>query len=322
WRLHPEPTLCFDGDAAGLAAASRAIDRALPLLKPGRSFAFAILEGGKDPDEVLREKGPAALKDRLSAARPFVDALFIRERDAVSLGTPERRAGLRQRLRAAARAIGDPDLARAYSDALHSRIETLFAPAAFNQVGPGGRRGRDFPASFLPTAEGKAAAKRLARSIEPAAAALAQGVLADPEVLDDHLEEVQRHGFGDPALGPLAGEIVTLRLAAERLDSQALRRHLVARGFSALLIDIEQAAAHAGAPFLREDVTLAAARSQWSYAFVAASRAAALDEALASAKAEMAGGSNASRLMALKAERDALRRAIKTGTLWTSHPAD
>ena len=62
WRLHPEPTLCFDGDAAGRRAAGRAIDRALPVLKPGRSFKFALVTGGKDPDDVLREKGAAALK--------------------------------------------------------------------------------------------------------------------------------------------------------------------------------------------------------------------------------------------------------------------
>jgi DNA primase len=45
WRHHPEPTLCFDGDRAGRQAASRAIDRALPLLKPGKSFRFALVEG-------------------------------------------------------------------------------------------------------------------------------------------------------------------------------------------------------------------------------------------------------------------------------------
>ena len=41
WRLSPEPVLCFDGDAAGQRAALRALDRALPLLKPGQSLRFA-----------------------------------------------------------------------------------------------------------------------------------------------------------------------------------------------------------------------------------------------------------------------------------------
>ena len=64
------------------------MDRALPLLKPGRSFQFAIVEGGKDPDDVLREQGPAALKAQLAETTPFVEALFIRERDAEPLDTP------------------------------------------------------------------------------------------------------------------------------------------------------------------------------------------------------------------------------------------
>jgi hypothetical protein len=38
WRHHPEPTLSFDGDRAGKQAAWRAMDRALPLLKPVMSF--------------------------------------------------------------------------------------------------------------------------------------------------------------------------------------------------------------------------------------------------------------------------------------------
>ena len=41
WRLGPEPILCFDGDAAGQRAAARALRRALPLLRPGRSLRFA-----------------------------------------------------------------------------------------------------------------------------------------------------------------------------------------------------------------------------------------------------------------------------------------
>src|SRR5262249_48789915 len=114
WRLHQEPTLSFDGDRAGRAAAFRAIDRALPILKAGRSFKFALALGGKDRDEVLREQGVAALRSQLADTTAFVDLLFARERDAEPLDTPERRAALKQRLRRAAGAIGDADLAEAY----------------------------------------------------------------------------------------------------------------------------------------------------------------------------------------------------------------
>jgi DNA primase len=112
WRFHPEPTLCFDGDAAGQRAAARAIERALPHLKPGRSFRFAIVTGGKDPDDVLREQGPAALKAQLAQTTPFVDALFTLQRDLEPLDTPERRAALKVRLRNVAAAIQDKDPAR------------------------------------------------------------------------------------------------------------------------------------------------------------------------------------------------------------------
>ncbi|MCA1952231.1 MAG: DNA primase, partial [Hyphomicrobiales bacterium] len=47
WRMAPEPVLCFDGDKAGLRAAYRAIDVALPQVGPGRTLRFAFLPGGQ-----------------------------------------------------------------------------------------------------------------------------------------------------------------------------------------------------------------------------------------------------------------------------------
>ena len=128
---------------------------------------------------------------------------------------------------------------------------------------------------------------------------------------------MQTRGLGDPALLPLAREIVRLRIDADILDSEALRRHLTESGFSALLIDIDRAATHAGAPFNQSDVTLAVARSQWTVAFEILNRLTALDEALTTAKRDLAEVGAASTLMALKSERDSLRRAIKTGTIWS-----
>ena len=46
WRMAPEPTLCFDGDAAGRRAAFRAVETALPHLMPGASLGFAFLPDG------------------------------------------------------------------------------------------------------------------------------------------------------------------------------------------------------------------------------------------------------------------------------------
>jgi len=327
WRHHPEPTLCFDGDGAGQRAASRAIDRALPLLQSGRSFRFALVTGGKDPDDVLREQGPGALKAQLSQSTPFVEALFVRERDTSPLDTPERRSAFKGRLRAAASAIQDKDLAQAYRDDLLARLDALWAkpaPAPGQNPTFQPRRaytGRGFEraqAPGPPTAEGRAAARRLAVSLDPIAAAVAKGAIDQPVWLDDHLEALQVHGLGHPALNVLASAIVRLRLEADVLDSAVLKRHLASSGFGALLGEIDRAARTSGAPFLDSDVSPADARSQWSHAFEVLIRMAALEEALSSAKSELTDSADAVAFMRLKGERDALRRAIKSGTVWSS----
>ncbi len=148
--------------------------------------------------------------------------------------------------------------------------------------------------------------------LDPILAALTQYALNDPAILDDHLEEAfTAQGFGDPVLSQLAKEIIRLRLDAEHLDSATLTRHLASCGFNALLTDIDRAASQAGAPFMKSDVSLEAARSQWSQAFARLSRLAALDEAIGSAKGNLRGRSDMEVLERLKGERDALKRAIR-----------
>ncbi len=105
WRAGPEPILCFDGDKAGVRAAFRSIERALPLIKPGQSLRFAILPEGQDPDDLIRAKGPPAMQAVLDAAIPLVDMLWRREVESEPLNTPEQKAGLKDRLYAALREI-------------------------------------------------------------------------------------------------------------------------------------------------------------------------------------------------------------------------
>jgi DNA primase len=320
WRVSSEPVLCFDGDGAGQRAAYRAIERALPLLKPGRSFRFALLEGGQDPDDILRDKGAPALRQAMNETRTFAEVLFRREVEVEPLDTPERKAGLKGRLRQAAALIQDKDLAEQYRREMFERFDGLFpSRSAQQQARPqqtGGRWRPGPPPKLGQTSEGAEAMQSLFRSIEPVAAALAHGAIEDPERMDDHLEAISSHGFGDPALDGLAHELVRLRFGSDSLDSAALRRHLAASGHDALVREVEKAAAKSGAPFLAANAPLAEARVRWSQAFDALTRVAGLEQALASAKSNADQGFDASAFSVLKAERDALRRAIKTGTIW------
>jgi DNA primase len=311
--------LCFDGDAAGRRAAFRAIDRALPLLRPGRSFRFALVSGGKDPDDVLREQGAAALKSQLADTQAFAEVLFGREAELEPLDTPERRAGLKARLRAAARAIADKDLAEAYRDDLLTRFDGLFArrvqPAAAPAGGGGRAAWRRDPrrpawadAPLRPDARGMD--RRLRGSVEPVAAALAKAALTEPAWIDPHMEAFEQYGFGDPALNDLSREIIRMRLEADVLDSEALARHLASGGFGALLGAIDRAALKSGAPFLESDTPPAVARSQWSQVFEGLTRKHALDAAIESAKSDLGGRSAMEAIERMKVERDALKRAI------------
>src|SRR5256885_5304999 len=90
--------LCFDGDVAGRRAAYRAIDLALPLIKPGKSLKFASLPEGQDPDDLARSGGREAVNEVIGAARPLAEVLWMRETEAGGLDTPERRAAFEARL--------------------------------------------------------------------------------------------------------------------------------------------------------------------------------------------------------------------------------
>jgi DNA primase len=126
WLLAPEPVICFDGDRAGEAAAARAIDRMLPILREGRSFRFAFLPEGLDPDDLVRSQGAPAFAQCLKAARPLIDVLWLRERAELPLDTPERRAAFEVRLDALLVQIGNPRVRDHYQREVRNRLFALW----------------------------------------------------------------------------------------------------------------------------------------------------------------------------------------------------
>ncbi len=131
WSMVETPILCFDGDSAGQRAALRAAHRALPLLKPGHSLAFATLPTGQDPDDLIRSAGVKAFEAVLESAIPLAELIWRSEHAALPLATPETRAGFKQRLAALTATIADDDIRALYSRLFRERYDALFfAPRA------------------------------------------------------------------------------------------------------------------------------------------------------------------------------------------------
>lgn len=93
FRLVPEVCFCFDGDAAGLKAAWRALESALPAIQDGKGASFLFLPTGEDPDSLVRKEGTARFQDRVqNEAEPLSDFLFRHLGEGLSLDSQEGRS--------------------------------------------------------------------------------------------------------------------------------------------------------------------------------------------------------------------------------------
>ena len=327
WRSHPEPTLCFDGDSAGQRAAWRSLDRALPLLKPGRSLRFAFPKGGKDPDDVLREQGAAVLRQQLGDTQPFVQVLFEREKtEAGDLTTPERRTALKAQLRKAAGLIADKDLSSAYRQDLLQRYEALWTlerPArTYDDAARAFRGGRLKNPNATPIRSDVTPAMKATPKLTtvPAllSAALLQAVVDHPELLDLAVERVQLRGFDEPQLDAIAGELIRERFRVDDLDPEALRHHLQARGFDSTLRAVRRGATLLQAPFTQAGATAEDIRSLWMFGLDLLARISALERAVEDAASADEASFDMATLGHLKADRDREVRAVREGTVWAS----
>lgn len=152
WRVSPEPVIALDGDAAGLRAAQRLIDLALPMTGPGQALRFVLLPAGQDPDDLIRSAGPGAMRALLEQARPMIDLLWARETEGRRFDSPERRAALDRRLQEAIARIPDELTRHHYSDEIRRKRWELFGAAERRGRGGGkpGRRAAARPAALAP----------------------------------------------------------------------------------------------------------------------------------------------------------------------------
>jgi DNA primase len=263
WKMADEPVLCFDGDNAGLRAAYRAVDLAMPRLKPGKSLKFALLPQGQDPDDLARAGGREAVSDVIGAARPLADMLWTRETEGHSFDTPERRAALEARLNEVTAAIGDDAVRKYYRQDFTTRLSNFFAPAQVPQREARGRnwreprkgenwrdrRNADWQRPVAQRTAGRAmpyvvASQQMAsspvhrghRSAVPRREALIlQAALNYPWLLHDHLEELASLEFRHADTERLKGALIDVAAHASALDADGLKAELAARNLTEVM---------------------------------------------------------------------------------------
>ncbi len=94
YRATTEVVFCFDGDRAGRAAAWRALETALPILREGRQARFLFLPDGEDPDSMVRKEGKERFEARLAEATPLSTFFFDELAKQVDIGSVDGRARL------------------------------------------------------------------------------------------------------------------------------------------------------------------------------------------------------------------------------------
>ncbi|MDX2289307.1 MAG: DNA primase [Hyphomicrobiaceae bacterium] len=277
WRMASEPVLCFDGDGAGRRAAFRAIDVALPHLKPGASLSFAFLPDGLDPDDLIRSGGREGMEAILTRARPLADVLFEREWGSGGWNTPERRAGLEQTLRGLVARIADTSLRGYYERDIKDRLFAAWRsqkPEPATQPPP--RQGaRTSPGVYVAAAGGRSGGfnadqrrgdwRKPAQPQPPrATSALRRSTLvaspADPGsqrealilrtllnhawLIEDHAETIADIEIAAEPLAILRDALLSAHAAQFPLDSATLRSHLTAMGLDKVVALVERSAAH------------------------------------------------------------------------------
>jgi len=219
WRVNDEPVIMLDGDTAGLRAAYRVVDLALPLLEAGKSLRFALMPEGQDPDDVLRAQGAGAVQARVDEALSLVRLLWQRETEGRRFDTPERKAALERTCREKTDLIRDPSLRFHYERELKDLRWQLFNPRRAGGSGAvrtrGGKWGLPEPArsstkSSLLVAGGRDADTHMREAV------ILATLVCCPEVVESFESQIDRLDCRDPNHAALRA--VILRHASDGPD--------------------------------------------------------------------------------------------------------
>lgn len=244
WKMVPSPIVCLDGDAAGQRAARRTAERALPLLRAGKSVKFATLPEGQDPDDLLKHGGLRALQTVLSQSETLPAAIWRWERQAMLRNDAEQRAALWSRISAGLKSVEDSSLNTALEADMIGRFEASFGHHPFRKQGSGRQwqRQNGAKASWNRPATGlsqpgndRVSALDTTGLARRQYEVLFAAFLNHPDLLDLYGENLATLTMLDVDLAQFRDALVQALFQEVTLDSEHLHPHLSERGLDSMV---------------------------------------------------------------------------------------
>ena len=233
WRVCNTPTLCFDGDGAGIKAAIRSIDRVLPILKAGYSVNYIFLKEKKDPDELLRSLGAPMFEQYLQRAKPLVDILWHKCKMNKDTDTPEQKALIEKETFDEVAKIKDDQIRNYYTQEMKKRIYYTFGKGSIYKNTPTPNNNEPTQVNNPPKTAYKA--RRIKQENAPVyhfvkkpplndlvIRGIISAMLLYPELIEKYEEKLTAFEINDSRMAKVLAEIIEINQEDEHLDSETL----------------------------------------------------------------------------------------------------
>lgn len=220
WKICPEPTLCFDGDSAGVRAAMRSIDRALPILKAGYSLQYVFLPDKMDPDEFLKAKGAEEYAKMLADTVPLADLLWRKNEESQPAETPEQKALFEKNILEEVGKIADEKVRGYYLQDVKRRLYEKFRSATMPQ-----REKRENVTAKKSTSRCRHQPIKMSLD-ERVAKFIAAAMLCHPELIGEYEEKIGMFEIQNEVLHLLLEKMVAIYHENDTISCTALYEKL------------------------------------------------------------------------------------------------
>ena len=220
FRFTDEIVFCFDGDAAGIKGAWKAVLATLRVLPDGKTARFLRLPDGQDPDSLVRAEGPEPFRRRVAAAPLLSEYFFTQLAHNIDLATIEGRARVLK--------LASPLLQAMQPGAFRDMMLVKLRELTARQPGP-------------PPARHAVRRPRAAMSTRPSALVrLLSLLIANPHLALELDHETRTSATRDPMLGRFLEAIISFVGTRPEASAAELRAHLQTLPRSAQLDELLQ----------------------------------------------------------------------------------